>query len=198
MYEYTRKIKWKKQTVLMLSAIALMLSVYGWSLFQKEEEAPVFQMSEALPVISIPVSDQNGRLPFDVDAKQMSEYFDGSNHELSSVVEFEGVYRPNQGIDYAYENQEFSVFPIYDGVVKQVYEDDLLGSCIAIESSDYLITYASLSDIKVKSGDQVKSDQMIAQAGKNNYRRDLGNHLYIAAEKSGIAINPKQLYQKAP
>ena len=78
----------------------------------------------------------------------------------------------------------------------KVYEDELLGSCITIQHDEYEVTYASLSNIKVKSGQQVVTNQKIAQAGKNTYRKDLGNHLYIVVEKDSVLINPLQLLSK--
>lgn len=135
-------------------------------------------------------------MPFRVQAQQQSAFFDGNQQELSSVVEFEGVYRANQGIDYGYENQEFDIYPISKGKVLKVYEDELLGSCITIQHDEYEVTYASLSNIKVKSGQQVVTNQKLAQAGKNTYRKDLGNHLYIVVEKDSVLINPLQLLSK--
>ena len=72
----------------------------------------------------------------------------------------------------------------------------MLGSCITIQHDEYEVTYASLSNIKVKSGQQVTNKQKIAQAGKNTYRRDLGNHLYVVVEKDDILINPLQVLEK--
>lgn len=195
MYAYTKKIQWKKKTVLMLSLCVLCLGAYAFTLPFKKEEVPVFQIQEALPVVQLPAK-KGYQYPFHVQASQQSAFFDGNQHELSSIVEFEGVYRANQGIDYGYENQEFDIYPIASGKVIKVYEDSLLGSCICIEHDEYVVTYASLSNIKVKSGEQVDVQQKIAQAGKNTYRRDLGNHLYLTIQKDDLLVNPLDLLRK--
>ena len=194
MYAYTKKIKWKQKVVIVLSLCVLGLGGYALTLPTSEPSAPVFQSQSKLPIIKLP--SQSFQLPFRVQAQQQSAFFDGNQQELSSVVEFEGVYRANQGIDYGYENQEFDIYPISKGKVLKVYEDELLGSCITIQHDEYEVTYASLSNIKVKSGQQVVTNQKIAQAGKNTYRKDLGNHLYIVVEKDNVLINPLQLLSK--
>ena len=194
MYAYTKKIKWKQKAVFMLSLCVLGLGGYALTLPKEKDVAPVFQPQTTLPLIQLPSSAY--QLPFKVQASQKSAFFDGSNQELSSVVKFEDVYRANQGIDYSYENQEFDIYPIANGKVLKVYEDVLLGSCITIQHDEYEVTYESLSNIKVKSGQQVTNKQKNAQAGKNTYPRDLGNHLYLVVEKDDILMNPSQLLTK--
>lgn len=194
MYAYTKKIKWKQKVIIVLSLCVLGLGGYALTLPSSQPSEPVFQSQSKLPIVQIPT--QSFQLPFRIQAQQKSAFFDGSQQELSSVVEFEGVYRANQGIDYGYENQEFDIYPMSKGKVLKVYEDELLGSCITIQHDEYEVTYASLSNIKVKSGQEVESNQKIAQAGKNTYRRDLGNHLYIVVEKEDVLMNPLQLLSK--
>lgn len=193
MYAYTKKIQWKKKTIALLSLCLLGLGGYYFTMSSQKEDVPVFQIQEALPLVQIP-KQNTYQYPFHVQATQKSAFFDGEQHELSSIVEFEGVYRANQGIDYGYENQEFDIYPIANGKVEKVYEDQLLGSCIRIQHDEYVVTYASLSNIKVKSGDEIQLSQKIAQAGKNTYRRDLGNHLHVIVEKDNVLINPLLLF----
>lgn len=196
MYAYTKKMQWKKKTIVILSLCVVGLGGYALTLPKQKESVPVFQSQTTLPLIELPTISKTYQVPFRIPAKQVSAFFDGSKKELDAIVEFEGVYRPNQGIDFSYENQEFDIYPISNGKVLKVYEDHLLGSCISVQHEDYIVTYGSLSNIKVKSGDQIQPQQKIAQAGKNTYRRDLGNHLYLTMEKDQLLIDPNTLIKQ--
>ena len=57
----------------------------------------------------------------------MLEYFDGKDHEVDSMTKFEGVYRANQGIDYACNDEAFDVLAVFAGDVSEVKEDALFG-----------------------------------------------------------------------
>ena len=164
MYAYTKKIKWKQKAVFMLSLCVLGLGGYALTLPKEKDVAPVFQPQTTLPLIQLPSSAY--QLPFKVQASQKSAFFDGSNQELSSVVKFEDVYRANQGIDYSYENQEFDIYPIANGKVLKVYEDVLLGSCITIQHDEYEVTYASLSNIKVKVDNKLQISKKLRKQVK--------------------------------
>ena len=108
------------------------------------------------------------------------------------------MYRANQGIDYAMDNQSFDVVAIYGGSVSDVRDDALFCKTVVIKTGDVTITYQSLADTKLKKGDAVKQGDVISQASTNIYNKDLGNHVHIAVVKNGKIIDPESIYnQKA-
>lgn len=200
MYSYVKHKKFTKRKMLLLCCI---LGVLGLSYFsyynmnQKEnKETAVFKEEENV-VLTLADMTQKGVFPFSVKAQTVLEYYDGSNHDVDSITKFEGVYRGNQGIDYALNNESFEVMPIFSGTVTEVKEDELFGQSVTIQSSDAIkITYQSLSNVSVKQGDEVSQKQVFANAGENIYHKDLGVHLHVVVEQNGVVIDPKLVYDK--
>ncbi len=88
--------------------------------------------------------------PFSVDAQVVLDYYDGKESEINNITQFEGVYRGNQGIDYALNDQVFEVQAVFSGEVSDVRNDELFGNTVVIQSGDLIITYQSLDAIQVK------------------------------------------------
>lgn len=201
MYSYVKHKKFSKRKIV---ALCCSLAVVGVSYFsyygmKKDvvEETQVFKEEVDTPVLKLADMTQKGVLPFQVKAKTVLEYYDGSDHEVDSISKFEGVYRGNQGIDYALDNEAFEVVPIFSGTVCEVKEDELFGQSVTIQSSDAIrITYQSLGDVTVKQGDEVSQGQVFAKAAENIYHKDLGVHLHVVVEQNGVIIDPKLVYDK--
>lgn len=188
----------KRKLILTLSCllvVAVTFLSYEYALTQKEQDTAVFK-EEAIPVLALPNTVQKGILPYNVEATTVLEYFDGKDGEIANMTKFEGVYRANQGIDYAFEDQAFDIMAIFSGNVSEVSEDPMFGKSITITNGDLAITYQSLSDIAFKQGDVVNQGDVIAKASTNIYNKDLGNHLHIVVEKNGAIIDPKSIYEK--
>ena len=122
------------------------------------------------------------------------DFYDGSESEVDSFSQFEGVYRMNQGIDYAYQNEAFDVLAIFSGSVEEVKEDAMFGHTVKVKSDDLTITYQSLSAPTLQEGDAIKQGDVIAQAGVNIYGKDLGNHVHIVVSKGDRLIDPESIY----
>lgn len=138
--------------------------------------------------------------PFDMDVS-IKRYFyekdDEATRQAQSLVLFEGVYRPNQGIDFSYNNTVFEVKSSLSGKVIEVKNDPIFGKVIVIESSEGIkITYQSLSDVVVKQGQEVKQGDQIGLSGENIYEADLGNHLHMIVEKNDVVLNPEKCFDK--
>ncbi|MGN1344834.1 MAG: peptidoglycan DD-metalloendopeptidase family protein [Traorella sp.] len=123
------------------------------------------------------------------------DYFDGESGKIISVVEFEGVYRPSQGVDISNNETSFDVYSASDGVVLEVMNDTLLGNGIKIQSGEYILTYQSLDSITLKKGDAVKQNDQIGKASSNIYQASLKNHLHLVVEKNGIKVNPNTIFK---
>ena len=118
------------------------------------------------------------------EGKVVVDYFDGKTSEIISVVEFEGVYRPSQGVDISNNGESFDVLSGTDGVVLNVTNDPLLGNGIQVQSGEYIITYQSLDKITLKKGEPIKQGMVIGTAGSNIYQASLKNHLHLVVEKN--------------
>lgn len=197
MYVYQRKIN-KKRLYLVVSVCMLMVvSFMGvfWQLNKPTSKvAPVVSEKEDL-VIALP-DKEKARLPFDVEASVVIEYFDGSDHEVADYTNVNGVYRPNQGIDYAFNAEAFDVLSMLSGNVSEVKQDSLFGNSITITNKNMAITYQSLGDIKWKKGDTIKQGEVISTAFTNTYNASIGNHVHIVVSKDGKVIDPKTIIGK--
>ena len=75
-----------------------------------------------------------------------------SEKQTNALISYQSTYMPNSGVLYACD-EDFDVITVYDGVVKSIKEDDILGNVIEIMHSENLTTfYYSLKDIVVKEG----------------------------------------------
>ena len=97
-----------------------------------------------------------------------------------------------------YNDEKFDVTAAFEGTVKELVSDSLLGYVVKIENEKGLVaTYASLSEVNVKEGDKVKQNDIIGKAGTCSLESDLGNHLYFALQNAnGKNLNPEKYFGK--
>ncbi|WP_249028910.1 M23 family metallopeptidase [Tannockella kyphosi] len=131
------------------------------------------------------------------EASIVRYYYDinGDQSKLeNALVYFEGVYRPNLGIDYSNNGESFDVLASASGTITKVSDDALLGWLVTIEH-DYGIetTYQSLSEVMVEKDQKVSQGEVIGTSGENLYEADLGNHLHYVVEIDNIIINPESV-----
>ncbi len=200
MYSYTKRKQKAKRTLIFTLSFLLIFTIgmMSWQFSDKKtEEQPVFNEAE-VPVISLPDSEKEEKAirPYRVDATVVLDYYDENDDKADDVTLFEGKYRANEGIDYAYNNEEFEVLSIFSGEVSEVKDDPLFGKSITIQSEELSITYQSLKDVNLTVGDKVKQGDVISKAGMNIYNKDLNNHLHVVVELNGKLINPETIYDK--
>ncbi|WP_138495806.1 M23 family metallopeptidase [Paenibacillus pinistramenti] len=121
---------------------------------------------------------------------------DGSTEEHeAAMVQYNDMFMPNTGIDVARSDKAaFEVQAALGGKVTKVEQHALNGYTVEVTNANNLKTvYESLSDVKVKQGDEVKQGQTLASAGKNEVGKDLGNHLHFEVYENGEAVNPASL-----
>ena len=136
--------------------------------------------------------------PVNDDVKVRKGFYDTSlsDEELeNALVYFEGVYRPNDGIDYTKDNEDFEVYASASGTVVRKENDSLLGWIVTIEHQKGLQTvYQSLDDIKVEKGDQVKQGDLIGKAGNNVYQSSLKKHVHFIVSINDQTVNPNKYF----
>lgn len=192
--------KVRKKFVIGMSGLVLLIS--GLAIFDSmnPKTEPVFQDSFVLQLPNSDKDDENVveektqfALPYK-EGKVVVDYFDGESSNIISVVEFEGVYRPSQGVDISNNGETFDVMSATDGVVLDVTVDPLLGNGIQIQSGEYIITYQSLDKITLKKGNPVKLGTIIGVASSNIYQASLKNHLHLVVVKNQLRINPNDVF----
>lgn len=197
MYAYTNKKARKKiYAICGLSAALVFCTALSIFLTPKEKEATPIIKEEESVVISLPNSEEKVVAPYAVEAGIVKEYFDGSDHEIADYTNLNGVYRPNQGIDYGFNNEAFDVLAMLSGKVSEVKNDPLFGNSVTIQSGEVYITYQSLDAINMKKDDEIKQGSVIAKASVNVYNPDLGNHVHIVVMKNEVLKNPKTVIGK--
>lgn len=118
---------------------------------------------------------------------------DDSAKQEQSLILFEGVYRANQGIDYANKNEAFDVLAAMSGTVTKKTNDPVLGWVVTITNSDKIsTTYESLSKVNVEVNQTVKQGDVIGVSGENVYEADLKNHLHFILQKEDQLFNPEK------
>ena len=196
MVMYKKTMDKTKKKILLFVGLVLFATVavlqYAYRM-QQQATTPVF-LPNVKEVLELPDMRQKGHYPYKGRATIAYDYYDGKDHKADTLTKFEGVYRPNQGIDYSKEKAIFDVYPIFAGTVVEVKEDAIFGNSITIESGPYRITYQSVADIKKKVKDHVMQKEIIAKSGVNVYHKELGPHLHVVVEKNGEIIDPKSLY----
>lgn len=119
---------------------------------------------------------------------------DDATKQEQSLILFEDVYRPNQGIDYANKNEKFDVLAAISGTVTKKTNDPVLGWVITITNSDNIsTTYESLSEVSVELNKEVKQGDVIGKSGENVYEADLKNHLHFILQKEDQLYNPEKI-----
>ena len=150
--------------------------------------------------VNPPVVEEKLLKPYNVNVKVERYYFDVNDpvekQELS-ISEYKGKFTPSTAMEYSYNNTKFDVLAAFSGVVTERKVDPLYGYMVYIKNDDGLVAiYASLSDISVNVGDNVKQGDVIAKAGSNTIDATLGNHLHFSLMKNNKLLNPDKNYNQ--
>lgn len=194
-------VKRNRKTFVFL--MSLMLFLAGAAIFQQMMMNNDF---EDVPVVSVETKQQdkeeNEKLlkPVSDDVQIAKRFYDSDMADSESekaLVYFEGVYRPNDGIDYCKDGKEFDVYAATSGEVVRKENDSLLGWILSIQhESGMVTTYQSVNNIKVEKADQVKQGDVIATSGTNVYQSELKNHLHFILSKDNETLNPEKYFDK--
>ena len=206
MIAYERKNKKaKRRFYLSLGCLALLLAgIVTYQTLMPKQSVPVFSDfpvlklpdKETAPAEEEPAAEVKEKiiLPYK-NGKKVVDYFDGESSDIVSIIEFEGVFRPSQGVDISNNGEVFEVVSAADGTVLDVTADPLLGNSIRIQSDDVIITYQSLDKITLKKGDHVLQGDVIGSAGSNIYQASLKNHLHLVVEKDQVRVDPNTIFK---
>lgn len=196
-------LKRNKKTFIFMTSLLLFLIGVGVI----QEIVKNLKPFEDVPVVSVETKDENKnqgseilKKPVNDDVKVSKGFYDTSLDDKKleeALVYFEGVYRPNDGIDYTKDNESFEVLASASGKVIRKENDPLLGWILAIEHKEGLVTiYQSIDQIKVEKGDQVKQGDVIAIAGNNVYQSPLKKHLHFIVSIQDKSVNPQSYFDQ--
>ena len=152
--------------------------------------------NEYIPVVN---TQPTIRKPFLIDNITINKTFynqeDDKNNQENSIIEYQGTYMQNTGVDYKY-NEVFDIVSILDGTVIEVTDNDALGKTIKIRhNNDLISTYQSLSEVSVKVDDTVLNGQVIGKSGTCSlYSKDYNLHFELSYQ--GKNIDPEKTYNK--
>lgn len=156
-----------------------------------EEAEPVMGPDE---VIEMPVSNPD-------EAEIVTKFYDYDAEEeeqLQSLILYNNRYYQSTGLDIANaDGESFDVVASLSGTVSEVKEDPLLGNLVALDHGEEVVTYyASLGEVDVQAGDEVKQGDVIGSAGKNLFGQDNGTHVHFEIRKDGQEVNPETYFNQ--
>ncbi|WP_040207078.1 M23 family metallopeptidase [Neobacillus jeddahensis] len=160
-----------------------------------KNDTPAVEVNKPLENFKMPVKSAD-------DAVVKTKFYDfqgKAEDQEAALVFYNNRYEPNQGIDITTKKDEsFDVTASLSGTVTRVEEDATLGNVIEIEHDKGIVTqYQSVKDIKVKVGEEVKQNQVIAKAGQSLFNEKAGTHVHFEIRKDGVAVNPTEYFEKS-
>lgn len=155
----------------------------------KEKDAKEQNKTENKEALIKPVAE---------DVEIVRYFYDPSYDDAkleNAMVYFEGVYRPNLGVDFSKNGESFEVVAAMSGTVTKKTNDPLLGWVVTISGDNGVTTtYQSLKEVAVDKDAKVKQGDVIGASGENVYESDLKNHIHFVLEKDNIPINPESFF----
>lgn len=157
----------------------------------EQDAAPVMEQQE---VIKMPVQEKD-------QAEIVTKFYDydaDSKEQEKALVLYNNKYYQSTGVDIAStEGETFDVTASLSGTVTEVKEDPLLGNVVQLSHPDEVTTYyASLGEVLVEAGAEVKQGDTIGTAGENLYGKGNGTHVHFELRKNDTAVNPEEYFNQ--
>lgn len=201
-----KKVKLKPfvmPTIYGIVTISLALSLFFLGNSILKDKIPVTYITSGTLIDDVePVISEVKKIkkPYiDKNIKILQNFYDinkDDKTQQNSLIYYENTYLQNSGIDYGKE-EVFDVYSIYDGIIINIEQNDILGNIIEIQhSNDLIASYQCLGDIKVKQNDTVTSGELIATSGTCNISKKLGNHLHLEISYKENLVDPELIYDK--
>ncbi len=167
----------------------------------KDETLPTYNGAETLPTggnpDDTPVDGQPDQFTLPVTGKLMKAH-DPTIQVFSNTM---GDYRVHLGVDIA-TAAEAPVYAAADGKIEKVWNDALMGTCLAIAHADDTVTvYKNLAvelAAGITEGVSVKQGQEIARVGDTAALEMADEpHLHFEMTVGGIAVDPLKYFSEA-
>lgn len=128
--------------------------------------------------------ENRGKLPWPTDKGVITGYFGVRSHS-----EYKGVKVKNDGIDISTPSGSY-VRSIFDGEVRQIFA--VLGAnyAILVRHGDFYSLYSNVVDVRVKSGDKVKTKQVLGKIFTDE--KTQSTVLHIEMNENLTKLDPQQ------
>lgn len=156
-----------------------------------EEAESVLQQQE---VIKMPVSEE-------VQTEIVTKFYDYNaekEDQEKGLTLYNNRYYQSTGVDItSSDGESFDVVASLSGTVTEVKEDPLLGNVVVLSHGEDITTYyASLGEVDVEPGADIKQGKKIGTAGKNLFSEDSGTHVHFEIRKGETEVNPEQFFNE--
>lgn len=128
--------------------------------------------------------ENRGKLPWPTDKGVITGFFGERNHQ-----EYKGVKIKNDGIDISTPGGSY-VRAIFDGEVRQIFA--VLGAnyAVLIRHGNFYSLYSNVVDVRVKSGDKVKTKQVLGKVFTDSNSQS--TVLHIELYENLTRLDPQQ------
>lgn len=188
--------------ILLIAAVYFIERAFSNSIFKPNDNGDYEYVSRTVFDDTIPVVSTNDKIirPYtDENVKVLKGFYDyqaDAVNQEKSLIYYSNQYLQNSGVTYGGVDS-FDVVAVYDGVVVDVKEDNLLGKVVEIRHTNDLISiYQSLSEVLVNKDDEIKQNTVIGKSGTSNINKDLNNNLHFELIFKGETVNPENFYDK--
>ncbi|GGA64448.1 M23 family metallopeptidase [Ornithinibacillus halotolerans] len=155
------------------------------------DAAPVMDPQE---IVKMPVGDQE-------KAQIVTKFYDydaSQEDQESALILHNNRYYQSTGVDIVYPDGEaFDVLAALSGTVVDTKEDPLLGNVVILSHGNDVTTYyASLGEVAVNPGDEVKQGDVLGTAGENIFGKNNGKHVHFEIRKDEQVYNPEEFFNQ--
>lgn len=161
---------------------------YSGSLMQDVTEAVMGETEEVETTVVMPYGT--------AAVNELVSYYskdDDAQKQQKSLILYQNTYMPSTGIIYG-ATESFDVLSVYDGEVKNISQDDILGTVVEVSHNTNLTTfYYSLTDVKLNVGDQIKAGTFLGKSTTNKIYDKQCNFLFEVYYQ-GKSIDPVKFY----
>lgn len=156
-----------------------------------EEAESVIQQQET---IKMPVGEN-------VQTEIVTKFYDYNadpEDQEKGVTFYNNRYYQSTGVDIAsVDGETFDVVASLSGTVEEVKEDPLLGNVVVMSHGENVTTYyASLGEVAVEEGAQIKQGEKIGTAGKNLFNEESGVHVHFELRKGEVEVDPEKFFNE--
>lgn len=160
-----------------------------------EVTLPTYNAGETQPVAADP-EEPEAMLALPVEGKM----FKGHDSTLQVYSNTMGDYRVHLGVDIA-TAPEAPVYAAADGEVEKIWEDSLMGTCVAVTHKDDTVTiYKNLAkDLAegIEAGVTVKQGQLLGQVGDTAVVEMADEpHLHFEVTVGGLSVDPLEYFSE--
>ena len=185
--------------VMIMSTILVLSGIQSYLI-----DLPIYQYTldgvfneNVVPVSTVPVVETIIK-PYNSDKVNIGKYFydfesDESKQE-ESLIEYEGTYMQNNGVDYV-SDDKFDVMAILAGEVISIEDYEVYGKVVTIKHNDNLKSvYSNVKDVLVSVGYSAAQGEIIASSDKPKINTKNNSMLHFEVYYKNEPVDPESLY----